>query len=152
MRARLLTGFIAAAGLFFGAAGVVAIAGTGAEADKDLVLRKIMKEMGGNMQIITDGISREDWALIEKTAPLIADHPQPPLTEKMRIIAFMGSDMGKFKGYDGETHKAAEALRQAALIRDGQEVIAAFQRLQTTCYSCHRDFRSPFVKHFYETR
>lgn len=152
MKGRRFTGFIVAAGLFFSAPSGVAMAETGSETAKELALRKIMKELGANMQVITDAISREDWPLIEKTAPLIADHPQPPLTEKMRIISFMGGDMGRFKGYDTETYKAAEALKQAAGTQDGQEVIAAFQRLQTTCYGCHHDFRQPFLKHFYPTR
>lgn len=151
MKARRFTGFIVAAGLFFAAASSVAVAETGAQGTNELALRKIMKDLGNNTQVITDGISREDWALIEKTAPLIADHPQPPISEKMRIIGFMGSDMGKFKNYDGEVHKAAESMGQAARIHDGQGVIAAFQTLQTACYNCHRDFRQPFLKHFYGT-
>ncbi len=114
-----------------------------------LALQKVMKDLGKNMQIITDGISRDDWALVEKTAPLIGDHPQPPMSEKMRIIAFMGSNMGKFKAYDGETHDAAQELTQAAKNGDGLAVIKAFQTLQTGCYNCHREFRKPFVKHFY---
>ena len=55
--------------------------------------------MGKNIQTIADGISREDWELIEKTTSQIADHPQPPLTEKIRIMAFVGMDASKFKGY-----------------------------------------------------
>ncbi len=76
-------------------------------AAEPLALRKIMKDLGGNMQAVTDGISREDWMLIEKTAPLIAEHPQPPLLEKMRIMSFIGGNMARFKAYDGETHQAA---------------------------------------------
>ncbi len=152
MKGIRLTGLIVAAGLFFTAASGVGLAETGTDTAKALALRSIMKELGTNMQVITDGISREDWALIEKTAPLIADHPQPPISEKLRIISFMGNDMGRFKGYDGETHKAAEALGQAAGKEDGQAVISAFQRLQTTCYGCHHEFRQPFLKHFYPTR
>lgn len=124
----------------------------GESAVRPLELQKIMKELGRNMQAVTDGISREDWALVEKTAPLIADHPQPPLLEKTRIIGFVGSDMGKFKGYDQKTHEAAHALGQAARNRDGAAVIAAFQTLQTGCYNCHREFRKPFVEHFYGAR
>ncbi len=114
-----------------------------------LVLQKVMKDLGKHMQAITDGISREDWALVEKTAPLIGEHPQPPIAEKTRIIGFMGSKMGKFKAYDGETHDAAHALAQAANKGDGRAVINAFQTLQSSCYNCHQEFRKPFVKHFY---
>lgn len=124
-------------------------AASSAQAAEPLALQKVMKDLGKNMQIITDGISREDWELVEKTAPLIADHPQPPISEKMRIMAFMGSDMGKFKSHDGETHSQATEVGKAAKAKDGQGVIMAFQRLQTSCYNCHTEFRKPFVAHFY---
>lgn len=122
----------------------------GAPAAEPLALQKIMKELGENMQVITDGISREDWALVEKTAPLIADHPQPPMAEKLRIMRFAGTRMGKFKAHDGETHEQAQALGRAAKAGDGATVILAFQKLQTSCYNCHSEFRKPFVEHFYE--
>lgn len=123
-----------------------------AEGSKEMALRKIMKDLGGSMQAVTGAISMEDWPLIEKTAPLIADHPQPPMTEKLRIIAFMGTDMGKFKGYDAKVHEAADSLGKAAKAQDGPAVIAAFNTVQTACYGCHRDFRKQFLQHFYGTR
>lgn len=124
-------------------------AATGAQAVEPLALQQIMKDLGKNMQVITDGISREDWELVEKTAPLIADHPQPPFSEKMRIMGFMGTNMGRFKAHDGETHDQAQAAGKAAKAKDGQGVILAFQKLQSSCYSCHSEFRKPFVEHFY---
>jgi cytochrome c556 len=122
-----------------------------AHATQPLELRNIMKELGRNVQTITDGISREDWLLVEKTASLIADHPQPPLAEKMRIMHFAGTSIGKFKSYDGATHDAAKAVAKAAGASDGEGVILAFQKLQTACYNCHQAYREPLVKHFYET-
>lgn len=124
-------------------------AATTAQAAEPLALQQVMKDLGKHMQIITDGISREDWALVEKTAPFIAEHPQPPLTEKMRIMSFMGSSMGKFKGFDEQTHKAAHDLLHAAQEKDGQKVISAFQKVQSSCLACHQTFRAPFVEHFY---
>jgi len=115
-------------------------------------LQKVMKDLGINMQVITDGISRGDWDLVEKTASLVADHPRPPLSEKMRIISFVGTDMGKFKAFDGETHDQAQAVARAAKVKDGSGVILAFQKLQTSCYNCHSEFRKPFVEHFYGAR
>lgn len=120
--------------------------------DKPLELRKVMQELGKDMQLITGGISREDWALVAKTAPRIATHPQPPATEKMRIMAFMGADMGKFKGHDGKTHQAAHDLEHAAMQNDGNGVITAFATLQSSCLACHQAFRKPFVEHFYGKR
>ncbi len=119
------------------------------QAAEPLEFQKVMKELGKNMQIITDGISREDWELVARTAPMIAEHPQPPLAEKTRIISFMGTDMGKFKAFDEQTHEAAHEMLQAAQARDGQKVIASFQKVQTSCLGCHQAFRTSFVEHFY---
>jgi len=119
------------------------------QAAEPLELQKVMKELGKNMQVVTDGISREDWELVAKTAPLIAAHPQPPVSEKMRIMKFMGPEMSNFKALDGETHEAAHGLEHAAHEKNGQKVIAAFQQVQTTCLNCHQTFRGKFVEHFY---
>ena len=117
-----------------------------------LALRQIMQELSNNMQTVTDAISREDWEAVATVAPLIADHPQPPLAEKTRIMRFLGSDAGKFKSHDQKTHQAAGALKQAAESGDGPAVIASFATLQNTCLACHQNFRKPFVEHFYGQR
>lgn len=122
-----------------------------ASSAKPLALRDIMKDLGNNVQAITEGISHEDWRKVEKAASLIAVHPQPPLAEKMRIMSFAGTRIGKFKSYDGETHDAAKVVAKAAKASDGEGVILAFQKLQTACHSCHQAFREPLIKHFYET-
>lgn len=120
-----------------------------AHAAEPLELQRVMKELGKNMQAITDGISREDWDTVARIAPMIADHPQPSLTEKMRIMAFMGSDMPRFKAFDGKTHEAAEEMTKSAQEKNGQKVIDSFHKLQSACLSCHQEFRAPFVAHFY---
>lgn len=120
-----------------------------ASESKPLELRRIMQELGKNMQTVTDGISREDWALVAKTAPRIADHSKPPFSEKLRILSFVGSEVGKYRDYDKQTYDVAQAIGQAARQQDGQMVIAAFARLQNSCLACHQSFRKPFVEHFY---
>lgn len=133
----------------YGVAACLGMGANGLQAAEPLMLQKVMKDLGRNMQAVTDGISREDWTLIEKQALLIADHPQPPLSEKVRIMGFVGTSMTKYKAYDGETHEAAQGLGRAARGKDGTAVINAFQKLQNACFNCHREFRKPFVEHFY---
>lgn len=127
----------------------IALAASPVQAAEPLEFQKVMKELGKNMQIITDGISREDWELVAKTAPMIAEHPQPPLAEKTRIISFMGAEMSRFKSFDMQTHEAAHDLLHAAHEKDGQKVIEAFQKVQSSCLGCHQTFRSKFMEHFY---
>ena len=129
----------------------LALSASHVQAAEPLELQKVMKELGRNMQVITDGISREDWESVAKTAPMIAEHPQPPLTEKVRIMSFMGTDMCRFKALDSETHEAAHDLLHAAQEKDGKKVIAAFEKVQSACLSCHQAFRGKFVEHFYGT-
>lgn len=119
---------------------------------KPLVLRSIMQELGKNMQIITDGISRTEWDLVAKIALQVADHPQPPIVEKMRILSFVGTDAGKFKGYDNKIHQAAEEVSRAAVQQDGPAVISSFAKLRNSCLACHQIFREPIKEHFYVKR
>ena len=123
-----------------------------AEPVKPLALQNIMRDMGKNMQAITYGVSREDWALVEKTAPLIADHPEPPLGEKVRILAFVGRDIMRFKNYNDETLEAARVLGEAAARKNGYAVISHFATLQNSCLMCHKSFREPIQQHFYGKR
>jgi cytochrome c556 len=120
-----------------------------AQAVEPLAFQGVMKDLGKHMQTITAAIAYENWELVAQTAPLIAAHPQPPAMEKTRIISFMGSSMGKFKEFDMQTHEAAHQMEHAAHEKDGMQVIAAFQKVQTSCLGCHQAFRKPFVAHFY---
>ena len=120
-------------------------------AAEPLALQGIMNDMGRNMRMIVDGLSREDYAVAEKAAQAIADHPQPPIGEKMRILGFVGGNTPRFKALDGETHANAMAVVSATKSGKGEDAIAAFHRLQSSCLACHQAFRKPFVAHFYGT-
>jgi len=142
----LFMGFILIASSFNALAG----AWSDSNSTESLALRKIMSDMGKNMQVITDGISREDWKLVEKAALQLAEHPQPPFTEKIRILSFVGSDVSIFKEHDKKTHDTAIALGGAAAEEDGSRVISVFSSLQNTCLTCHQRFRKSFQEHFYK--
>ncbi len=81
---------------------------------KPLILRSIMAELGNNMQAITHAINIEDWAQVSASAELIAEHPQPPMTERIRILSFVGSNISQFKEHDEKTHQAAKVLSETA--------------------------------------
>lgn len=114
-----------------------------------LALQKIMKELGNDMQKITDGISREDWGWVEAAALRIADHPRPPMEERKRIISFIGADAGTFKSTDKKTHSTARTLATAAASENGEAAITAFATLQSSCLACHQVFRKRIQQHFY---
>jgi cytochrome c556 len=114
-----------------------------------LALRKIMQDMDKNMHLMADAISQKDWPLVERIAPLIADHRQPPFVEKMRIVGFVGTSIGKYKAYDGSVVEHAQAVVKAAKSNDVQGIELMFRTLQASCDSCHNEFQKSFVAHFY---
>lgn len=127
-------------------------AGDGVDHPTPSALTAIMQDLGRDMQGAADGIVREDWPAVAKLAARIADHPQPPLAEKLRILAFAGKDASHFRDYDRQAHDAAQWLVQAAQRQDGAAAIAAFANVQGACLGCHQRFRKPFQEHFHGQR
>lgn len=115
-----------------------------------MALQTIMKDMSKNLQTITAAIATEDWEAVAQAALLVADHPQPPFTEKFRILSFIGSDVASFKAHDAQVHDAAVRLSEVAETKDGSAIIQAFSEVQQRCLACHDRFRQPFVEHFYQ--
>ncbi len=118
-------------------------------AAEPMELRKIMQDMGAEMAAISEAISREQWSQVERSALWIADHPRPPMSERMKIKSLFGSEMGRFKSYDIKTHSTARELAKVAANEDGTAVITTFATLQSSCLTCHQNFRKPFQLHFY---
>lgn len=122
-----------------------------AQQTQSLHLKRVMQELSKHMQSTTDAIAREDWDMVVKLAPQIGKHEEPPASEKLRILAYLGKDAARFRGYDHQTHDAADEMRSAALKQDGKAVINAYAKIQSNCLACHSNFRSGFQKHFYES-
>jgi formate-dependent nitrite reductase cytochrome c552 subunit len=115
-----------------------------------MVLRKIMQELDNNMQLTNHAMTREDWDVVAKTALLIAEHPEPPFSEKLRIMMFFGRDISRLKQLDGQTHQAAKNLATEAKTGNRQNIISSFNTLEQSCTNCHQQFKNAFVKHFYK--
>ncbi|HJW44042.1 MAG TPA: hypothetical protein VJ463_06275 [Geothrix sp.] len=110
-------------------------------------LREVMAGLGRHMEAITAAISREDWPSVSVGAARIAGHPQPPMSEKMRIMGFAGTRVSQFRTYDSETRRQAQAVGAAADAGDGPGAILAFAKLQESCLGCHQAFRKAYIQH-----
>ncbi|HEX5959878.1 MAG TPA: cytochrome c [Rhodanobacteraceae bacterium] len=120
------------------------------EPPKPMVLRSVMQQLDRDMQAVTAAIAREDWPRVAALAPKIGEHPAPPLGEKLRILAWLGTDAGKFRSYDTGVREASAAMGDAATRGDGHTVIAGFAKVQQACLGCHQTFRARFVGKFGE--
>lgn len=143
---------MAAATIMVLAGSALADSGLSTDAAKPMTLRGVMEKLGQDMQAVTGAISKEDWARVTTLAPKIASHAEPSLSEKLRILAWLNSDAGKFRGFDGQAHDAATAMGEAAKRNDGQAVIAAFAKVQQSCLGCHQSFRQAYTEHFHGSR
>jgi cytochrome c556 len=121
--------------------------------DEDpLALRGIMHDLGEQVQTVAGAIAHEDWAKVAEAAARIAEHPEPPPDEKVRILTLIGAEAARFRGHDQKAGEAARAMAEAAKRQDGQAVIDAFHAVQTNCHGCHQEFRARLLEHFYGVR
>ncbi len=123
-----------------------------AEVAKPMALREVMHKLGRDVQAVAGAISMEDWPRVAELAPKIARHAEPPMSEKVRILAWLGTNAAEFRRFEGQVHEAATAMGEAAKRGDGEAVIAAFSRTQQSCLACHQGFRRSFVEQFHGRR
>ena len=118
------------------------------QADAMPGLRAVMQQLGRDMQAVAGVIATEDWPQVVTLASQVADHPEPPITEKVRVLTWLGTDAVKFRGFDQRVGAAAGEMGDAAKRGDGPAVIAAFAKVQQACLGCHQGYRASFKQHF----
>lgn len=119
-------------------------------AAEEMVLGKVMKAQARNMQLIAGAIAHEDYEQVVNASLAVIDppHPSSTLSEKLKLMSFLGTDIGRFKKLDSNTKERAASLAKTAGTHNGEATIAAFQRLQMSCLACHSEFRKPFQDYF----
>lgn len=112
-------------------------------------LHVIMEQMGDDMQALVASMLDEDWSSVARLALRIADHTEPPLPEKKRILAWLADRAPDFREHDLQVRSAARELAEAAANREDVEVMgAAHARTLQQCLACHARFRQAYVNHF----
>jgi len=119
-------------------------------AEEPLMIRKIMQAMQSNIIQIEQGIDKQDWDLVSQNALAVAGHPAPPLFEKLRIFAYINTDLGEFKKLDKKTHETAKILGEMALKDDKSNIVTIVAELKESCEQCHQAFRQEFQENFYD--
>ena len=108
-------------------------------------LKEIMRQLETDYNRLNQAILLEEYADIEAAARRIAEHPTPSLSERLAILARVGSDSGRFKQFDAEMAEAATRLAQAAADRNVDRILNAQARLMQVCMQCHVPFRKKIV-------
>ncbi len=92
------------------------------------------------IQQITDGLAREDWALIERASARIGSSPQM----KMQC-EHMGAGAPGFTPLALDFHRRADAVGEAAKARDAGAVLQATAHTLAACTSCHAAYKQDVV-------
>ncbi len=104
-------------------------------------MAEVMQGLGENMARINEGIWREEFVAVGLAAEGIAEHPLPPLLQRLELLAALGTDASQFMKADKALQAAALALKEAAGKRRMGEVMSAYQVLQQRCVACHTWYR-----------
>ncbi len=104
-------------------------------------MEKMMQELSVNMARINEGIWREAFDEVAQGAEGIAEHPMPPLLQRLELLAELGTDASRFMKADKALKAAAVAVTEAAARRDLGEVLSRYQVLQQNCVACHTWYR-----------
>ena len=110
-------------------------------AEQPLTLKDVMQALNTNMQEATHGIIMEDYDLIAKSARSIAEHPTPDATVLKKVVAHLGEDMPKFKGFDQQVHDTALELEKAAMEQNKEAVFNHHNQIIRGCVGCHQAYR-----------
>lgn len=108
-------------------------------------LKSIMIGLGQSMNSLNDGIFKEDYDLIQKSALKIAIHPQPKA--QLPVIAkTLGKEISQFKSYDMKVHDSAMEIAKLAKKKDMFKILESHKVIMENCVSCHKPFREKVSK------
>ncbi len=105
-------------------------------------LAEIMKELGTEMCRANQALLEEDFGQLAASARSIADHPRPGVTERLRVLGGLGSDVARFRSSDVRLNETALSLAQAADDADPEAAVQAYGQLLEQCMDCHASFRA----------
>lgn len=109
--------------------------------DADLpVFGEIMRGLERDLSTATQALVREDWESVRAAAEAIADHPDPPMSERRRIMARATSrdiPVAEVRATDQEVHKAARELADAARRGDMDDALRHHAEVIRGCVACH---------------
>lgn len=104
-------------------------------------MKQIMLGLSEAMTRINAGIWREDFQKVAVGAESIADHPMPPLLQRLKLLAELGADSSDFMRADDGMRAVAQDLKEAAVEERIDEVQVQYKLLHQRCVDCHSWYR-----------
>jgi cytochrome c556 len=105
-------------------------------------LKAIMQGLQASMATLHQALWLEEFRVVADAAREVAEHPQVPGEERLRIQSALGDDFAAFAAADRRVHDTSLQLRDAALQRDTAAVLSALADVHEGCVVCHTRFRA----------
>lgn len=113
-------------------------------------LKMIMIDLEADMEAIVRALNYDDFEAVKTHALEIANHQKPPMAQRKKIMAFLGSEMNGFKSSDAFVHDSAVKVAEAADEQNYAKVVESYGILLGGCVACHTKYRSRVLKHLEE--
>ena len=104
-------------------------------------MKSVMQQLTKDMQTLFGHIMKDEFEEIEKYAEKVANHDEPPVTHRLRIIGSLGTSFPAFKAHDDNVHINAMALKKAASERNIEGVLSHYAKVTSSCNDCHKEYR-----------
>ena len=101
----------------------------------------MMQQLLADMQMVDKGIYMEQYALVEKGAGDIANHPSMTQRDKQIIKKTLGKQMQQFVAFDMTVHHHADSIRIAAVQENMKKILRHYRIVQQGCVNCHSNYR-----------
>jgi cytochrome c556 len=121
-----------------------------ANAQGEASLKLVMTNLEADMEAIVRALNYGDFETIEARALAIANHEKPPMTQRKKIMNFLGEEMVGFKKGDAKVHDSALKVAEYAAEKDYAGVIEGYGVLLGGCVACHTTYRSRIIEHLKE--
>ena len=108
--------------------------------------KEVMQRISVNMADLVDPILKGEFSKVHKIAERVANHDEPPLMLRVKIIAELGMDFIDFKKYDDEVHMNAVSIQLAAKNKDIDGMITGYGKTMQSCHDCHKKYRKRIRK------
>jgi len=115
--------------------------GNGLSADETTTLQTIMLGLRDNLLEISNGLLSDDFALVDRGASAIANHPHIPPAQVQLVVKELGQEMPAFKQFDTRVHDLAVQISTAAKSGDRAAAISKFGEMVESCLACHASYK-----------
>lgn len=104
-------------------------------------MKEVMQRISNDMGKLVGHLMKDEFDEVMKYAEKIANHDEPPVSHRMRIIANLGTEFPNFKKHDDDVHISALEMKKAAKNKDIDGVTTYYGKVMTSCNNCHKAYR-----------